>query len=209
MTVIEVFADVCCPFTHVGLRRVVERRAALGRDDVRLHVRSWPLEIVNGKPLDAEFIAEEVDDLRAQVAPGLFQGFDVAAFPVTSLSAMALAVAAYRRDLATGEAVSLAIRNLLFEEGRDVADLDVLAEVGARHDVSPRAVDLDQVHADHAEGRRRGVIGSPHFFTPAGGFFCPALDIERDDQGHLRISADPDAFDRFIDACFDPDADHP
>ena len=31
MTVIEVFADVTCPFTHVGLRRFVERRGELGR----------------------------------------------------------------------------------------------------------------------------------------------------------------------------------
>ena len=28
MTVIEVFADVACPFTHVGLVRFVERRNA-------------------------------------------------------------------------------------------------------------------------------------------------------------------------------------
>ena len=26
MTAIEVFADVCCPFTHVGLRRIIDRR---------------------------------------------------------------------------------------------------------------------------------------------------------------------------------------
>src|SRR6478735_6336015 len=40
---IEVFADVRCPFAHVGLRRLVERRRALGRDDVRLVVRAWPM----------------------------------------------------------------------------------------------------------------------------------------------------------------------
>ena len=32
---IEVFADVLCPFTHVGLRRLVARRTELGRDDPR------------------------------------------------------------------------------------------------------------------------------------------------------------------------------
>jgi len=46
-TVIEVFADVACPFTHVGLKSFVARRAGLGRDDVILRVRAWPLEIVN------------------------------------------------------------------------------------------------------------------------------------------------------------------
>ena len=28
--VVEVFADVVCPFTHVGLRRIVARPAKLG-----------------------------------------------------------------------------------------------------------------------------------------------------------------------------------
>ena len=44
--------------------------------------------------------------------------------------------------------------------------------------------------------------GSPHFFTPAGAFFCPSLDISRDAQGHLRITADPVGFDQFLDSCF-------
>ena len=36
MRTIEVFADVTCPFTHVGLRRMVAARQAKGRDDVVL-----------------------------------------------------------------------------------------------------------------------------------------------------------------------------
>jgi hypothetical protein len=47
---VEVFADVGCPFAHVGLRRFVERRDELGRDDVVLWVRAWPLELVNARP---------------------------------------------------------------------------------------------------------------------------------------------------------------
>src|SRR5206468_3084962 len=49
--VIEVFADVRCPFTHVGLTRFVARRHELGRREPRLRVRAWPLELVNGEPL--------------------------------------------------------------------------------------------------------------------------------------------------------------
>ena len=45
-------------------------------------------------------------------------------------------------------------------------------------------------------------IGSPHFFTPAGGFFCPSLDVSRDATGRLRVAADPDRFDRFVESCF-------
>ena len=86
-TVIEVFADVGCPFTHVGLRRMVDRRDELGRTDVVLRVRAWPLEHVNHTPLDPAFIAEEVAAIRVQVAPDLFTGFVPGAFPATSLPA--------------------------------------------------------------------------------------------------------------------------
>ena len=64
MKTIEVFADISCPFTHVGLRRLVEERARLGRDDVVLHVRAWPLELVNGAPITGDFVGTEIDALR-------------------------------------------------------------------------------------------------------------------------------------------------
>lgn len=202
MTVIEVYADVACPFTHLGLRRFVAARAVRERFDVTLWVRAWPLEIVNGTPLDAGLIAEEVDDLRDQVAPTLFAGFTVSAFPASSLPALALAAAAYDVDLATGERVSLALRDLLFEEGTDIADPAVLTRISAVHDLDVGAAHAQRVLDDRTEGVARGVLGSPHFFTPSGGFFCPALDIHRDPAGHLSISADPAGFDEFIASCF-------
>lgn len=200
---IEVFADVACPFTHVGLRRFVERRAELGRCDVTLWVRAWPLEIVNGQPLDPHFIAEEVADIRNQVAPTLFEQFAEDAFPASSLPALTVAAAAYERDLALGERVSLALRDLLFEHGVDIADTAVLHRLAAEHDVPVDLADTRSVLDDHAEGVARGVIGSPHFFTPAGGFFCPSLDVHRDAAGHLRITADTSGFDQFLTTCFE------
>ena len=208
MTVIEVFADVWCPFTHVGLRRLVDLRADLGRTDVHLLVRSWPLEVINGEPMAADFVAEEIEDIQRQVAPDLFLGFDPSAFPTTTLPALALAAAAYDLDVATGERVSLGLRDLLFEQGVDVSDLDVLQRLAADHGVEFDPTDTRKVLADHAEGKERGVIGSPHFFTTGDGFFCPALDVSREDDGHLRITADPEGFERFATSCFvgDPTA---
>ncbi len=200
--VVEVFADIVCPFTHVGLRRFVERREAAGRHDVRLRVRAWPLELVNGEPLDPDFIGEEVDEIRTQMAQSLFVGFRRSAFPASSLPALALAEAGYRAGLASGEQVSLKLRDLLFERGEDVCSTEVLARVAAEHGIEAGEADRAAVVADHADGVRRGVIGSPHFFTPAGGFFCPALDVSRDADGRLRIVPDPEAFDAFIDTCF-------
>ena len=203
MTNIEVFADVTCPFTHVGLRRLADLRDELGRHDVHLRVRAWPLEVVNGAPLDADFIAEEVDDIRSQVAPDLFTGFSAEAFPATSLPALALAHAAYRTGLETGERVSLALRDLLFEQRTDIADPAVLRQVADLHDVAGfDPADTAAVLADHAEGAQRGVVGSPHFFTADGGFFCPSLDVHRDADGHLHVPTDAEGFGAFAASCF-------
>ena len=194
---IEVFADVACPFTHVGLRRITERRRQLGsRASVR--VRAWPLELVNGEPLAADLVGEEVEELRRQAAPDLFVGFDPRHFPESSLPALALAAAAYRTSDQLGERVSLALRHALFEDGRDVAKPDVLADIARTHSVSAvTGADGATVLDDWHEGERRGVRGSPHFFVDREGFFCPFLDISRvgDD---LRIRSDPIGFDQFV-----------
>jgi hypothetical protein len=57
------------------------------------------------------------------------------------------------------------------------------------------------VAADRAEGERRGVIGSPHFFTPTGDWFCPGLDIARDADGHLDVAVNTERFDAFTRSC--------
>jgi predicted DsbA family dithiol-disulfide isomerase len=201
---IEVYADVACPFTHVGLRRLVARRAQLGRDDVRLLIRAWPLELVNGEPIAPALVAEEVDALRASVAADLFGGFTTGAFPASSLPALELAHAATRIDAETGERVGLALRTALFEEGRDIAHPAVLAALAAEHGV-PVDPERDRaaVLAEWRAGRDRGVRGSPEFFVGGHAWFCPALDIERVDD-HLRITPDPEAMEAFLADCFGP-----
>jgi 2-hydroxychromene-2-carboxylate isomerase len=195
MTTIEVYADIWCPFTHVGLRRLVQRRSETGAV-YDLRVRAWPLELVNGAPMDASFIAEEVEDLRSQVAPDLFMGFRADRFPISTLPALALAEAAYDVDPGCGERISLALRDALFEEGRDIGRADVLADIAETEGLA--LVDGDErIRSSWETGLGRGVVGSPHFFTADGGFFCPALHIERVD-GHLRIAPDHDAFEAFV-----------
>lgn len=202
MAVLEVFADIGCPFAYVGLRRLVARREDLGRDDVVLRVHAWPLELVNGMPLDPVFIAEEVGVLRDTVAPDLFVGFDQAAFPASSLPAMDLVEAAYAVDVATGEAVSLALRTALFEEGCDVSDPGVLAEIAGAHGVTVDAeVARAAVLADWESGKQRGVRGSPEFFVADQAWFCPVLDISRVD-GELRVRVDERSMPEFLAACF-------
>ncbi len=131
---IEVFADVSCPFAHVGLRRLVERRDQVG-SRTSIHVRAWPLELVNRTALSGPLVADKVAALRSQVAPDLFTGFDPVHFPSTTLPAMALEAAAYRRSPRLGERVSLSLRDAVFEAGRDVSDPEAITEIGRAHDL--------------------------------------------------------------------------
>ncbi len=204
MRLLEVFADVSCPFAHVGLRRFVDERAARGLAAPLLSVRAWPLEIVNGTPMTGESLVPKIAALREQVSPGRFAGFDPARFPATTLPAMAGEVAARRHSDETGERFSLAIRDALFEDGRDVGDQDVVNALLDEHGAGPLlAADAAAVVASHRDGTARGVKGSPQFFVGSAGFFCPSLDIAHDAEGY-DISFDLAGFATFLDAALDP-----
>jgi len=199
VTTLEVFADITCPFTYVGVRRFVAAREERGLSHVRLRFRAWPLEIVNGVPLQGDFVAHEIADIRAQVAPELFGGFDPATFPSTSIPAFGLAAAAYDHGDERGEAVSLALRHAIFEEGRDVGDPAVLGTIGAAYGVVLLSAEdaLERVRADHDEGIERGVVGSPYFFAGGRGLFCPTLRISKDGD-HYRVEWDREAFEDLL-----------
>ena len=192
-----------CPFAHVGLNCVVDRRAELEAEGVRLNVRAWPLELVNGAPLDPVTTAHHVRDLQRQVAPDLFRRFDAEHFPRTSLPALACAHAAYRRDMKTGEAVSLALRSALFEEGLDISQPEVLSDIARLSGVGPSDAEDDQaVLRDWREGAKRGVVGSPHFYCGGSNVFCPSLEIAKDGTGQLEVSRNMGALDAFLAKCF-------
>lgn len=201
--VIEIFADVWCPFSHVGLRMIEGQRARAGRTDMTIWVRAWPLELVNGHPLTAATTRAHAEELREQVAPGMFQDLDVARFPHSTISALALANRAYRTSPDVGERVSFAVRNALFEEGRDISADATLEQLAQEHGtVMPDASDHAGVMADWREGQRRGVLGSPHFFCGGADMFCPSLDITRDPVHGMTIAWNATRLAEFLDRCF-------
>jgi predicted DsbA family dithiol-disulfide isomerase len=194
---IEVFADIWCPFTHVGLRRLVAARDAKGTH-LAVRVRAWPLEWVNGSPLAPDLVAAEIAALRGAVAPDLFRGFDTTRFPRTTIPALGVAAAAYALGDDVGERVSLRLRDALFEEGRDLADEVELRAIGAEFGVEPLAGPAAEaaVRADWDLGRARNVRGSPHFFVGGRDWFCPSLRI-RHEGSSFDVSIDSDALDDF------------
>lgn len=196
------FADIACPFAHAGLRAYTTYRREQGVTEPRLVVRAWPLELVNDTPHSGRHLAPEIDALRADAAPDLFVGFDAGHFPPSTLAALATSAAAYRVGPEHGEVFSLAVRDALWEHGLDVADPDVLHHLAKELDVPvATAADEAAVRADLAEGRARGVTGSPHFFTADGDFFCPSLDIDSSGEG-MQVRFDPAGFRRFVATVF-------
>ncbi len=193
MTTVEVFADITCPFTHVGLKRVADHAPTAD-----IIVRAWPLEWVNGQGLDVDAVAVKARTLHDQLGIDEFTGLRTDRWPATTIPALELAAAAYAQDAATGLAVSLALRTALFEDGRDISDPAVLAEIARDHGVT--AGDMRAaVEADYADGRERGVSGSPHFWVGDDDYFCPALDIGHDAENHLTARFDEDGLARFFE----------
>ena len=200
-TTIEVFADIWCTFAHVGLRMADAQRRATGRDDVRLRVRAWPLEWVNNAPMDPQKVADHVVELQEHVAPTMFRHVDVEHFPTTTIDALALVARAYRASDTMGEQAAFAVRDALFEEGRDIADPAVLAEIGDRLGVGvPDQADRDAVRADYEAGVAKGVVGSPHFFCGDTSVFCPSLQITRGDDA-LIIHSNAAQLGEFLRHC--------
>jgi predicted DsbA family dithiol-disulfide isomerase len=192
MHTVEVFADILCPFTHVGLHTLIDRRTERGLTEPRLRIRAWPLELINGKPLDPHHVGSEISALCGSVRPDLFAGFSEENFPRTSMAAFALTAAADRTgDAGLDEQVGMALRDAMFEQGLDIGRPEVVAPIAARFGLEPLDPEatLAAVRADWEEGKARGVVGSPHFFAPGGGnWFCPSLAISRDDVGNFIIA---------------------
>jgi hypothetical protein len=182
---------------------VKTRRGERGRDDVPLRIHAWPLELVNGRPQDAQVTASHIRELRAQISSDFFKGFDPSNFPTTTLPALELAACAYGRSDSTGEAVSFAIRDALFEDGRDISDPMVLSNIALGHGIEGVQENYrESVWSDWSEGRIRGVEGSPHFFCGQDDVFCPSLDIGKSQDGHLLIQRNLEALNTFLDGCF-------
>jgi predicted DsbA family dithiol-disulfide isomerase len=198
MTTVEVFADITCPFTHVGLKRVIHHVAEMATP-ADIVVRAWPLEWVNGTTIDVHAVVVKARALTEQLGVDDFSGLRADRWPATTIPALNLAASGYARDAATGLAVSMELRSALFERGEDVGDADVLTDIARAHDLdAPSAEPCDAIVADYEEGKRRGVKGSPHFFVGSDGFFCPALDLGHDADGHLTARFDADMLADFF-----------
>jgi len=198
MNTVEVYADITCPFTHVGLKRVVQHVSEMS-EPAEVIVRAWPLEWVNDAPLAVDAVLVKAAALTDQLGVDDFSGLRADAWPTSTIPALNLAASAYECDAATGLSVSLDLRTALFERGEDVGDAAVLARIADAHGLAaPATAPSDTVRTDYDGGLARGVKGSPHFFVASDDFFCPALDLGHDATGHLTARFDADMLAEFF-----------
>ena len=192
---IEVFADIWCPFAYVSLHALREQRPG-----VSFVLRAWPLELVNDEPEDVEKTTEHVRALREQLGVPLFAGFDPRQFPTTSLPALALVAAARRegRDAAT---VDEWLRRAMWEDGRDIGDAALIDQLAVEYDLTVTDDDYAAVRRDWNEGQRRGVEGSPHFFCGDHDKFAAGLSVDHDAEGNIRVAHDRAGLDGFLRGC--------
>lgn len=194
---LEIFADITCPFTHVGIKKVLAETEDYSKG-LQVVIRAWPLEWVNGEPLAAKAVDAKISALREQLGMDAFKGFKSSSWPTTTIPALNLAAAGYRRDLSTGLEVSLALRDALFENGSDIGNPGVLASIAARFDLDPPGLDADSaVLDDYEDGKLRGVRGSPDFWLGDEEFFCPALTLGHNDEG-LTAEFDEEGLQQFM-----------
>jgi predicted DsbA family dithiol-disulfide isomerase len=120
----------------------------------------------------------------------------------STLDALALVNRAYRTDPEIGERMSFALRDALFEQGRDISKPETLELLA--HDLgvfTPDESDRAAVVADWHEGQQRGVLGSPHFFCGDTDVFCPTLDIAKDPIEGLSVARDVLGLRQFLAQC--------
>lgn len=197
---LEVFADISCPFTHVGLAKVAEEVDKLDIA-VEIVVRSWPLEWVNGEIFAPDVMRAKVDAIGNHLGSHYFAGFDEQTWPTTTIGALNLAAEAYEVSNAKGLEVNLRLRSELFEHGRNVGDLGFLTELAVELGLpTPQPEASAAVETDYEDGKRRGVRGSPEFWIDGQVFFCPSLQIGHDERGLLTAEFDPAGIDDLLSA---------
>lgn len=174
-----VFADLGCPWAHVGVHRLWDARRRAGLEDrVRFDVRAFPLELVNERPTPFAGLQLEVPPL-SELAPDAGWELWSAApttWPVTMLPAMEAVEAAKEQGLEASEHLDVELRRAFFGASRCISMRPVILEVATgcgRVDADALAEALDDGRArrpllDGYWSAAEAVQGSPHVFAPDG-----------------------------------------
>ncbi len=186
LLIIDVVSDVVCPWCFIGKKRLEKALAA--RPDIPVEIRWRPFRLDSTIPPGgiprSEYMLrkfgsiEEVKELTRRIAvtgedEGIAFDFDAIERSPDTTDAHRLIRWAHEAELQNDMAEALF--RAYFEEGRDIGDRDVLADVAeatglARSGVEARLesdMDLDTVAEEIEQANRIGIQGVP-FFILAG-----------------------------------------
>jgi predicted DsbA family dithiol-disulfide isomerase len=210
-----VYGDIACPWSHLCVHGLRQARRRLGLDGkVHLDLRSFPLELFNGRPTPKRTLDAEVPVVGALDPSAGWQVWrrPEYEYPVTTLPALEAVQAAKEQGLAASEDLGRALRFAFFAESRTVSMITVILEVAGGCD----GIDADSLSDALDEGRARsmvveqkeeaeriGVKGSPHVYLPDGGD-VPNPGIEKHWEGKegtgfpVIDSYDPSVYDDLL-----------
>lgn len=207
---IVVFADLGCPWAHVGVHRLHAARKRVGRS-VSIDVRVFPLEIINSQPTPFRGLQNEIpvlSEMEPDAGWELWAG-DATTWPVTTLLSMEAVEAAKEQGLDASAQLDHALRRALFGESRCISMRHVILEVAA----SCTGVDVPALAAALDDGRARrsmldgyrtaadAIQGSPHYFLADGtSSHNPGVDFHWDKAQHRIVidCDDPSVYDDLV-----------
>jgi predicted DsbA family dithiol-disulfide isomerase len=207
---IDVVSDAICPWCWIGKRHLGDALARLADEGERFDVHWRPFQLNPDMPPEgveraayraAKFgSAERSRELDAQVAAagaavGLEFRFDRQRRTPNTVDAHRLIRRAGEAGPAAQDAVAEALFRAYFQDGRDVGDAAVLAEVASAAGLEDAAAFLAsgdgaaEVRAEDAGFRSLGISGVPSFALAGHVLFSGAVPGERMAEAFRRALA--------------------
>ncbi|PVE25088.1 disulfide bond formation protein DsbA [Microvirga sp. KLBC 81] len=183
---IVVWSDYVCPFCYLE-RPVLERIQKELGDNVQIDWRSFELRPEPEPTLDpnAEYLHRVWNQSVYPMAQD--RGLTLKLPPVQPRSRKAHEAAEFARDGGRIDAMNKALFKAFFEQGRDLADIEILLDIG-------RSVGLDPEDLREAlvSGRyTQRVLDDEHLARQIGISGVPALVISAGHQAYLVSGAQP------------------
>ena len=195
---IDIWSDVVCPWCYLGSRRLSAALDQVGRAGVEIHWRAFQLDpSAPTEPgdlrtaLDAKYGAGAFDSMTPRLVAlgqevGIEYRFDRALRVNTADAHRLIAVAGAGSGDAQGEVVDR-LFDAYFTKGADLSDratlVSIAGDAGMDTDVATEvlasAAHGDQIAADQAEARERGITGVPAFVVNDEWVIPGAQDTER------------------------------
>ncbi|MFB6273233.1 MAG: DsbA family oxidoreductase [Salinibacter sp.] len=178
--IIDVYADIACPWCYVGRARL--KQALDQRPDLDVTLRWRPFQLQPDLPpegrdfrsvLEQKFgdwdRAQQMFDRIRQLGDDEGLTFDFEGIDVAPSTADAHRLVLWAQDRDDGEAMATVLFRAYFSEGRNVSDQEVLVRCADEIGLDPEAARAllagaeyaDEVRASQQKAQRQGITGVP------------------------------------------------